>query len=264
MDWSLADRPPRLARGTAVVPTTDGFLLVTPTEDFITVDVEPGRRDLVASLLSGELSPGAAVARDADAAGLLDALAAEGLLAGEEVEATTGPVVLLGDGVLVEHLGDLLDTVRTDDIGGATLVVACADWLPDARWRGLDADCAAAGIAWHRGYAEGGRWYAGPLSVPGAGPSYADLRLRRLAASPFPDQLLAYWAWLDAGGRPAGPPDPAGAAVAAGLIAADVRAYLSGRPVPGERTQYGVDVHAGIVRRHPVLPVPRDVMVQTP
>ncbi|TDC85444.1 hypothetical protein E1193_02960 [Micromonospora sp. KC606] len=260
MDWSLADRPLRLAPGAAVVPTADGFLLVTPTEDFITIDVEPGRRDLVASLLAGDLTPQAALARAADAAGLLDALADEGLLAGEE-EAVAGPVVLLGDGVLVEHLGHLLDAEHTDDIGGAALVVACADWLPDARWRRLDADCAAAGVAWHRGYAEGGRWYAGPLSVPGAGPSYADLRLRRLAASPFPDQLLAYWAWLDSGGRPAGSPEATGAAVVAGLIAADVRAYLAGRPVPGERTQYGVDVTDGVLRRHPVLPVPPDVMV---
>ncbi|TDB73106.1 hypothetical protein [Micromonospora sp. KC721] len=263
MDWSLVDRPLCLAPGAAVVPTADGFLLVTPTEDFITIDVETDRRELVASLLSGKLTPGAALARDADAAGLLDVLADEGLLA-EEADTAAGPVVLLGDGVLVEHLCHLLDVKRTDDIGGAAVVVACADWLPDARWRRLDADCVAAGIAWHRGYAEGGRWYAGPLSVPGVGPSYADLRLRRLAASPFPDQLLAYWAWLDSGGRPAASPDPAGAAVVAGLIATDVRAYLTGRPVPGDRTQYGVDVTAGVLRRHPVLPVPPDVMVQVP
>ncbi|WP_422771391.1 hypothetical protein ACN28C_33040 [Plantactinospora sp. WMMC1484] len=263
MDWSLADRPLRLSRGAGVVPTADGFLLVTPGEDFITIDVEPDRRDLVASLLSGDLSPDAAVARDPDAAGLLDVLADEALLA-EEPEAPAGPVALLGDGVLVDQLGQLLDAKRTDGIGGAALVVACADWLPDGRWCRLDAECAAAGIAWHRGYAEGGRWYAGPLSVPGAGPSYADLRLRRLAASPFPDELLAYWAWLDSGGRPAGPPDPAGAAVVAGLIAADVRAYLAGRPVPGERTQYGLDPASGVLRRHPVLPVPPDLMVQAP
>ncbi|MER7455883.1 hypothetical protein [Micromonospora sp. NPDC126480] len=263
MDWSLADRPLRLAPGAAVVPTADGFLLVTPTEDFLTVDVEPDRRELVVALLDGDVTPHTAVARDADTAGLLDALAGEGFLT-EKPEGPIGPVVLLGDGVLVEHLGRLLDAKRTEDIDGAAMVVACADWLPDSRWQRLDADCITAGIPWHRGYAEGGRWYAGPLSVPHVGPSYADLRLRRLAASPFPDQLLSYWAWLDSGGRPAGPPDPSGAAVVAGLVAADVRAYLAGRPVPGERTQYGVDPGTGIVRRHPVLPVPADLMVQAP
>ncbi|WP_307962017.1 hypothetical protein [Salinispora arenicola] len=50
----------------------------------------------------------------------------------------------------------------------------------------------------------------------------------------------------------------------AGLIAAECGAYLAGRPVPGERTQYGVDPANGTVRRHPVLPVPADLMVQAP
>ncbi|WP_307962016.1 hypothetical protein [Salinispora arenicola] len=57
MDWSLADRPLRLASGAAVIPTADGFLLVTPTEDFLTVDVEPERRQLVRALLAADVTP---------------------------------------------------------------------------------------------------------------------------------------------------------------------------------------------------------------
>ena len=58
--------------------------------------------------------------------------------------------------------------------------------------------------------------------------------------------------------------DEAGAAITAGLIAVDVSAYLDGRPIPGEGVQYGVDVAAGIIRRHPVLPVPQGLMLRTP
>lgn len=277
MDWSAFARPVRLAAGAGIVPTDTGFLVVTPAEDFLTVSVEPDRRDLVTALLSGEVTAAEAVASDPDAGALLDALASNRVLADDGVVTSdrtrsgdappaAGPVVVDGEGVLAEQVAALLgpEIRPTAEITDAAVVVACADWLPDARWRELDAACAAARVAWHRGYAEGNRWYAGPFTEPGRGPSYADLRLRRMAASPWPDQLAAFWTWLDGGGRPAGPPTSAGAAVAAGLIAADVRAYLAGVAPPGRGVQYGVDLAAGVVHRHPVLPVPAALLQEVP
>lgn len=271
MDWSATARPLRLAAGTGVIPTDTGFLVVTPDEDFLAVSMEPDRRDLVAALLAGEVTAAEAAGRDPDAGALLDVLASNGVLAGNGVLASgtppaAGPVVVDGDGILADQVTALLgpEIRSTAEITDAAVVVACADWLPDARWRELDAACDHTGVAWHRGYTEGGRWYAGPLTEPGRGPSYADLRLRRMAASPWPDQLAAYWAWLDGGGRPAGQPHSAGAAIVAGLIVADVRAYLAGVAAPGRGVQYGVDLAAGVVHRHPVLPVPAGLMREVP
>ncbi|WP_449066554.1 hypothetical protein [Planomonospora algeriensis] len=90
------------------------------------------------------------------------------------------------------------------------------------------------------------------------------MRLRRLAACPWPDELAAYWAFLEAGGRPATPADPAGAEIAAALIAADLRAWFDGAPPPGAGYQVGIDLQVGEIRRHPVLPVPRGLMRETP
>ncbi|MGQ0772812.1 MAG: hypothetical protein ACT4NY_00055 [Pseudonocardiales bacterium] len=277
MDWSATARPLRLAAGTGIVPTDTGFLVVTPGEDFIVISVEPDRRALVVALLSGEVTAADAVARDPDVGALLDVFASNGVLTDDGVVTSgdalfgdtapaAGSVVIDGEGVLAEHVAALLGPqIRpTAEIADAAVVIACAEWLPDARWRELDAACAVAGVAWHRGYAEGGRWYAGPLTEPARGPSYGDLRLRRMAASPWPDQLAAYWAWLDGGGRPVGQPTSAGAAIAAGLITADVRAYLAGGTPPGRGVQYGVDLAAGVVHRHPVLPVPAGLMREVP
>ncbi|GIH94685.1 TOMM precursor leader peptide-binding protein [Planobispora siamensis] len=182
-------------------------------------------------------------------------------------------VLLLGDGPLLAPLARCLRqeglAVRHAAAGqdpgpGTAVLVACAEHLPDTAWRGLDARCRDRGIAWHRGHSEGRRWYVGPFTPPADGAGYEDLRLRRLAACPWPDELAAYWAFLDAGGRPATPADPAGAEVAAALIAADLRAWADGARPPGTRRQTGIDLAAGEIRHHPVLPVPGGLMREIP
>ncbi|GAA5044754.1 hypothetical protein HNP84_004702 [Thermocatellispora tengchongensis] len=257
------DPPVRWAAGTTFVPTPDGWLVHGPDEDFMVLEVPARDREAVADLIAGRIGADAALARVPDAADLIAELAVPRQ---EAVE-----VLLVGDGPLLAPLSRCLDRAGLIVRHGAApdaatrVMVACAEHLPDAAWRELDSRCRELGVAWHRGHAEGRRWYAGPFTPPSGEPGYEDVRLRRLAACPWPDELAAYWAFLDAGGRPATPPDPAGAEVAAALIAADVRAWADGaEPPSGAGNQVGIDLVAGEIRRHPVLPVPRGLMREVP
>ncbi|MEU4834572.1 hypothetical protein [Streptosporangium sp. NPDC023615] len=284
------DRPARWAAGTTFVPTGDGWLVHGPDEDFMVVQVPPQDRAAVAGLISGELGVRAALERVPDAADLIAELATAprddtedpgdpgdpggvGGSAAAVAPPRAAEVLLAGDGPLlnplVRHLRRAGLPVRRgepgQDVGPrVTALVACAEYLPDTAWRELDARCRDLRLAWHRGHSEGRRWYVGPFTPPTGGAGYGDVRLRRLAACPWPDELAAYWAFLEAGGRPATPADPAGAEVAAALVAADLRAWFDGAPVPGAGHQVGVDLAAGEIRRHPVLAVPRGLMRETP
>ncbi len=84
----------------------------------------------------------------------------------------------------------------------------------------------------------------------------------QLAAARHPAELEAWWRHLD-GGRdvPAVPwPEPAALAALAAALAADVLAWLSGRPLPHEGVQLAFDPVRWDWTRHPVLPVPRNLM----
>jgi hypothetical protein len=270
MDWTRIREPVRWRAGTAFVPTADGWLVHTPAEELLAVEVPEQDREPVARLFGSKLSPAGLVRSRPDAADLLDVLATEDVIVTGDGPDEPVTVLVIGDGPLVAPVERLLGeagfAVRAagadDALAGAAAVIGCARWLPDRDWCSLDARCAGAGIPWHRGYAEGRRWYVGPFSIPSRSASYADLRLRRLAAAQFPDELAAYWSWLDDGGRPAGTeaaqPGPVG--VAAGLLVTDLVAWRSGLPVPGADVQTGVDPATGTVRRHPVLPVPSGLM----
>lgn len=282
MDWTAYATPLRFEDGTAVVPTEVGWLVQLPNEEFMHVDAEAGSRPVVDQLLAGVLSPAAALGASPGAGigDLLDALNLEGALAGSEL-APSSRVVIVGAGPALAHVGagpalahvhDLLVSagVRVALTGVGDLdgdrpdaVVAVGRWLPDADWRRLDAWSAAADVAWHRVHAEGRRWYVGPFTIPGLTPSYEDLRLRRLAASDWPEDLLAMWAWLDGGGAPADGHGPrVGAVLAAALVVADVMAHLGGALVPGAHVQVGIDAATGTIRRHPVLAVPRHLITE--
>jgi hypothetical protein len=282
LDWTAYDTSLRYREGTAVVPTSAGWLVHLPDEQFLRIEAEEASRSVVDDLLGGLTNPAAATAAapGAGTADLLDVLLAEGALAGPEPTAP-GWVVIVGGGLTSELVDGLLsrsgvrvelaaDLDGLDQAGPPTkatpdAVVAVARWLPDRRWRALDGWAAKVGVPWHRAHGEGRSWYVGPFTVPGESPSYEDLRLRRLAACPWPADLLELWAWLDGGGTAAGCEQPGpGEAVAAALLAADVLAHLRGEPVPGSHVQVGVDAVTGIVRRHPVLPVPRDLLVDQP
>ncbi|TDD34689.1 hypothetical protein E1287_15995 [Actinomadura sp. KC06] len=244
------------AGGVSLIPAGDGWLVHTPAEEFLAVEPEAGAGG---EPHAPELRP---VFED------------EGVLAPPAPR--PGIVGISGGGPLAGTLDALLSqtgvTVRRgseeelcDQASELDVLVACAPWLPDRRWTGLDARCLEAGLPWHRGYAEGRRWYAGPFRIGPGDAGYADTRIRRLAASPWPAELAAYWRWLDEGGRPE--PDPAGAlgaTMAAALIALDVRSWLCGGEPPGRGVQAGVDPATGRVGRHPVLPVPAGLMREAP
>ncbi|RAY16813.1 hypothetical protein DPM19_01200 [Actinomadura craniellae] len=245
----------RWTGGVSPIPAGEGWLVHTPAEEFLAIEPDGGTTDLT----------------DPE---LRSALAAEGVLAGPAPR--PGTVGVAGDCPLADAVADLLTRTGiralrgTEDelIGraaGLAALVACAPWLPDRRWTELDARCLAAGLPWHRGHAEGRRWYTGPFRTGPADAGYTDTRTRRLAASPWPDELTAYWRWLDEGGRPE--PDPAapiGAAMAAALITADLRAWLCGEDPPGRGVQAGADPATGRVARHPVLPIPAGLMREAP
>ncbi|WP_158581545.1 hypothetical protein [Actinomadura spongiicola] len=250
------DEDMRWAGGVSLIPAGDGWLVHTPAEEFLAV--EPGDGG-VGELRAPELRP---------------VFEKEGVLAPPAPR--HGIVGVSGGGPLAETLCSLLTrtgvTVRrgterdlADEAPELAVLVACAAWLPDRRWTELDARCLEAGLPWHRGHAEGRRWYTGPFRTGPGDVGYADTRVRRLAASPWPAELAAYWRWLDDGGSPQ--PDPAdalGAAMAAALIAVDVRSWLCGEAPPGRGAQLGVDPATGQVSRHPVLPVPAGLMREVP
>ena len=168
-----------------------------------------------------------------------------------------------GDGPVAQMVARLL-TPRARVVRGeaneaavaqAAVLISCADRLPDRRWSVVDRWCRESGTPWHRVYPEGLRWCLGPLYVPG-GPGYRDVRGRILAASPWADELLGLWQHLDTAADPAPPTGIGTVAALAGALAADVDAFLDGRPVPGAGHQVVHDPHAGTWTRHPVLPLP--------
>nr|WP_062343133.1 hypothetical protein [Herbidospora sakaeratensis] len=239
-----------LAGGVSFVPTPDGWLVHTPGEDFLAVSAPGGDRPDRPPL---------------DDPGLTEVFAEEGVLAPIPAR-RPGAVDLTGDGPLFEAVAHLLGQagLRTAEQDVAVRV-AVAPWPRDTLFRRLAAEAGDTGAALHLGFAEGRRWYAGPFWTGPGTASYEDLRLRRLAASPWPGELGAHWAWLDSGGAPE--PDrthPAGAHVVAALIVADVWAYLHGRDAPGTGVQAGFDPATGLLTRHPVLPVPGGLMTEQP
>ncbi|GAA1017942.1 hypothetical protein Aple_026770 [Acrocarpospora pleiomorpha] len=191
-------------------------------------------------------------------------------------------VCVSGDGPVALHVARLLEGVVTVLVDGdpdaADVLVACAGWLPDERWQRID----AVGRVWHRCHVEGTRLVLGPMTVPGRTASYRDLRGRRLAAAPLPDELAGLWSYLDAGATDAGatdagatgvgamgvgaagavslPPVPwpnvGAVALAAGLLVNDVLTWrATGLPASGSY-QLVVDPATGGLDRHPVLPLP--------
>jgi hypothetical protein len=208
---------------------------------------------------------------------LVAAFARQGLLTSDPAVTTTrAPRVLLdGSGPVAELVAHLLISwaeVTHSPVDGGTIppavladhdvLVSCAGWLPDAAWQRLDRACLNARTAWHRCHVEGTTLFVGPLGV-GTGPSYRDLRGRRLAASTAPDELLALWRHLEDPDvpHPAVPwPGSGATAVAAGVLVDDLqRWWNSGRgPARSWEHEIGHDADTGAlrVRAHPVLPLP--------
>ncbi|GAA3600616.1 hypothetical protein GCM10022235_85730 [Kribbella ginsengisoli] len=236
MDW---------AGGVSIVPQPTGRLIHTPAEEYFTVRG------------SGDLVP------DSFAAFADDGLVATSL--------SSGTVGLLGDGLVADELGrilraaDLAVKVVDEPSRDLAVLVATSRWLPDTAWTVLDERCRGIALPWHRCYAEGRRWYLGPFTTGSDAPGYLDTRLRRIAASPWPDELLAYWRWLDGGGTPSSDClSELAATTAAALLAADLIIWFGGKRPPGRGFQCGYDPLTGELRRHPVLPIPSGLMRDQP
>lgn len=266
----------QLAPGAHAVPEgADGLLLTTPDEEIARVHLPAGDRDLLLDVLSGRTAPGEALraANDADQlAEVFDGCAEEGIAGPTPVSVPTlgGTVAVSGDNPLADALRQTLSCAGFDvaragrghaDLGSEVLV-ACAGWLPDQLWQQIDDQRTATGRPWHRCYVEGTRLVVGPFSVPGHGPSYRDTRIRRLAASAWPDELEQLWQHLGtAAALPQVPwPDAGVLAVAAGLITADLVAHRAGRTAPGIRRQVVIDPADLSWRAHPVLAIPTGMM----
>lgn len=142
--------------------------------------------------------------------------------------------------------------------GPADVVVACAAHLPDEAWLELDDELQVAGTPSHRCWIEGTAARIGPLSVPGRSASYSDLRARRLAASSWPDELLATWR------TPPISPCPwthAAAASAAAAVVGDLLASRRGQvPDAVAASWRELDLPTRRWSAHPVLPLPIGIL----
>ncbi|MBT2444957.1 hypothetical protein J7E93_33660 [Streptomyces sp. ISL-36] len=264
----------RLAPGVVLVAAPgQGLAVRTPEGEFLRVDtgtVAP--EDLVTRLTEGA---GAGEPR-------LDALASAFEEAGYARDPGAAPpaplagrtVVVLGDPRLTDPLArsvrDLGAEVR---IGGPedvralasaagnprTAVVWCLDGpVPAGLWDEADR-LPAGGTAWLRCHREGAQVW---LEPPACGPddvASADVRLRRLAATPAHRELAAYWDGPRAGD--AGPGHhTASAALTAALLTGDLLAWATapdGAPFHTARRRLRrIDVRHLTVTEHPILPVP--------
>lgn len=185
----------------------------------------------------------------------------------------SGPIAAALDRLLETEDGLRADTtaiggVAIDEMGldDVDLVIDCAGWLPDTRWRARDEGCRERSIAWHGCYAEGGRFYLGPFFAPDdpSTASYRDVRARRLAAAPYPEGLEGYWRHVEEGQVVTAVdwPNAGGVARIAGALAADVIAWSRGETPPSHGHQLAFDPSTGRWTWHPVLPVPRGLMTE--
>ncbi|UYQ65253.1 hypothetical protein [Streptomyces peucetius] len=251
----------RLAPGVALVTVPGhGLAVRTPDGAFLRVDTGAADQDaLVAQLTRG-------CGDDTELARLTAAFADAGFLARtDDIRAPLNgrTVVLLGDPVLTEPLarfvraeGGEVRHAGPDDLGGtgpSTAVVWCLDSpVPNGLWDEADR-LPARGTCWLRCHREGATVWTEPFAAATGDVTSADVRLRRLAATPAHRELAAYWA----GSRTddTGPAhNAASAALTASLITADLIAWAAGRP--GGRRLRRVDVRDLTVTEHPVLPVP--------
>lgn len=126
-------------------------------------------------------------------------------------------------------------------------------------WRAADT-LPQRGVAWARCHREGWQLWIEPLSVEPGDTTSAQLRARRLAATPAHRELAEYWGESRHQGHPV-PLTPAAASVAAGLLADDLSAWATDAPpqahgLPSRRRLRCLDLRHLSLSEHPVLPVP--------
>ncbi|GGT98928.1 hypothetical protein [Streptomyces lateritius] len=266
--------PVRLAPGVFLVAVPgQGLAVRTPDGEFLRVDtgaVPPG--DLVTRLTEGG---GAREPR-------LDALVSAFEEAGYAGNVDTAPpaplagrtVLVLGDPPLtgplarcVREAGGRVRTGGPEDVRALvsaegdlrTAVVWCLDGpVPVGLWDEADR-LPAAGAAWLRCHREGAQvWLEPPAFGPGDVTS-ADVRLRRLAATPAHRELVAYWDGPRAGDGGPGH-HAASAALTVALLTADLLTWANGPATAPSRTTRRhlrrIDIRTLALTEHPILPVP--------
>ena len=275
----------RLSPGFHLLPVDEQWLLYRPDGRFARVRIRPELSEMLAALLSVDTAfseiPSISPAVEEEVTELLDRFVAEGVAEVVEQPKTETQVcrrvVIDGEGEVARLLMELLLTAghepRILEGGSRTadpesdILVGCAGWLPDTRFRAQDRWCVENGVAWHGFYAEGNRFHIGPFWLPEDPRTvrYEDARARRLAAEIHPDGLEAYWRHIEAGRRvnPPVPPSSAEAALIAGALATDILAWSAGETPPSHGHQLAYDRSTGCWRRHPILPVPRGLMTES-
>ncbi|MFG2642084.1 hypothetical protein ACGFYP_14085 [Streptomyces sp. NPDC048370] len=284
----------RLAPGVALVTVPDqGLAVRTPEGEFLRVDTGAAAPEELVNRLTnggdgGDGGDGGNAGDGGDggqAAGELAYLVAAFEEAGYATRDPSVPaarpfgslagrtVLALGDPVLtgplarcVRDLGGEFRDVEPGDLSDLatesqhlTAVVWCLDGpVPLGLWDEADR-LSEGGTAWLRCHREGGHvWVEPPACGPGDVTS-ADVRLRRLAATPAHRELAAYWKGLRAGDEGPGH-HAASAALTAGLLTADLLAWATGPDCPrfraARRTLRRIDVRDLTITPHPILPVP--------
>jgi hypothetical protein len=279
MDWTACRQLVPLRYGHHLFADSDGrWLLLTPDQQYIRLKLAPEHVEKLLPVFEGRQTPHDLLEACADRtlAAIIERFGQQGFL--EAVNETTSAaktehrVVIQGDNPLAEAIADLLNRaaihhqhIRNLDTPpeSPTLLVSCEGWLPDTRWQHLDRWCRKNQVIWHMAYAEQTRFYLGPLFVPGETAGYADVRARRRAAAPFHDELLACWRHLES--DRAGPvrwPHAGAIAVMAGVLVSDTLAVLGGYPAPSAGYQLGFDPQTMLWQRHPILPLPTQLMTE--
>lgn len=235
-----------LAPGTSVVPHGDGLLLATADERFAAISGAPAELlDLREILRGARPVPGSGIGAEVtDAAVSWGA----GRLAAEPL---TPPAPW--------RMSTILPTEELAAAVGAVQLVV-ADVLDDAALCRMDQAQTTPWLPVHR---ELGAVVAGPvLGGPAATLSWADVRFRRLAASPARPQLAALWeTWTKHGTTydvlPSTEAVHAAATKLVDRVREDPAILLTHQVVaPCDAT--------AVPTAHPVLPVPAGLMAQVP
>ncbi|MEV5427723.1 hypothetical protein [Streptomyces sp. NPDC052701] len=272
--------PSQLAPGVEVVAVPGrGLAVRTADGEFLGVRTGDADQDALLARLTGRATdrPDAGLDR------LVKAFEDAGYLA-EAPRHTPWPagrrdVRLLGDPVLTEPLAALLRAAGAEPRAAASFdeaadgrpaaVAWCLDGpVPAGLWDAADR-LPERGVAWLRCHREGWQAWLEPLAAAPGDVTSAQLRARRLAATPAHRELGAYWSGPRTCGAPVRLTVPAAALLAA-LLADDLTRWATGEPGTGEpgtgtsrtggpparRRLRRVDLRTLTVTEHPVLPVP--------
>ena len=263
----------RLADGYLLYPGRDGYWrLHGPGDTILRIQADPDLVARVNDILSGRASGPLASNESSSLQEILEQFVAQGVVKRQvDSPPLRSTVLVLGASILAERVARLLkdssaEVVREDPSGCAvSAAVACADWLPDSHWLELDARFMQSGIPWHMCYYEAGRFFAGPLAIPGKTPSYAECRARRLAAASYPEELLDIWAYLNTNPELPPPEHPSSVlSLIAGIMVTDVMRVLSGKEAVATSFQLEIDPESLQIIRHPVLRLPQGLMLEAP